>query len=289
MDYKAALQRYYRLSKPGIVYANTMTAAAGYLYASELHISWMTLIGLVVGIAALISGACAYNNYIDRHIDAVMRRTKKRGLVTGDITGRAALVYATAMTIGSLALLAVSQNRLVVVLSLIAFIDYVVLYGWSKRHTVHGTLVGTICGSLPIVIGYVAVTGRLDTEAWLLFGLMVAWQMAHFYAIALYRTDDYRQAGIPVMPVVYGAATTKLQTVAYIALFIVLSACLFAYGNIGVVAGLVLGVLGVWWLVKALIGYRMAAPDAWGKQVFFASLTVLLGMSLCLVIGPIIS
>ncbi|HEY1063822.1 MAG TPA: heme o synthase [Candidatus Saccharimonadales bacterium] len=288
MDFKARLRRYYILSKPGIVYANIITAIAGYLYASQFDIAVSTLAGLIVGFTSLIAGACAYNNYLDRNIDSHMQRTQKRGLVTGELTARQALAYATIATSGGTLLLAVTQNSLTLLLAVIAFVDYVILYGWTKRTTVHGTLVGTISGSIPLVAGYTSVTGRLDLEAWLLLILMTAWQMAHFYAIALYRLKDYKAAHIPVMPAVYGAAVTKPQTIVYILVFIGAAVSLVLFGQLGLVAGAVLAGAGGWWLVKALKNYRTAASDAWGRTVFLSSLTVMIGMSFCLAIGPVL-
>lgn len=279
-------RRYYWLSKPGIVYANVLTAVAGYFYASMWHIDFVVLVGLVIGVALLIAGACAYNNYLDRDIDMVMTRTKERGLVAGTISGRHALIFATLAASSGTALLAFTQNRITLLLTIIAFVDYVVLYGVGKRTTVHGTLVGSISGSIPVMAGYTAVTNTVDLQAWLLFALMVMWQMAHFYAIALYRLDDYRMAKIPVMPVVYGPSTTKLQTVIYIALFIAMTLGLAVFGDLGVLAGTVLTAAGLWWLAQSLASYWSLQPVAWGKQVFFTSLTVVMVLSAALAVGP---
>lgn len=289
MDYKATLRRYYLLSKPGIIRANVLSAVAGYLYASMFHIEALTVIGLLTGTTMVIAGACAYNNYLDRGIDAHMQRTSKRGLVTGDISVAKALWYATAMTVIGLLVLAATQNLLTVILIIVAFVDYVVLYGWSKRKSVHGTLVGCISGALPLVAGYTAVTNQFDMQAWLLFALMTAWQMAHFYAIALHRLKDYKAAKIPVMPAVYGEATTKLQTVLYIVAFIVLTGCLAVWGDLGIIGGIVLGVLGIWWLFRALRLYHSTPSNTWGLQVFIASLVVITGMSITLAFGPLLA
>lgn len=287
MDFKAAFRRYYVFSKPGIVYANTLTAIAGYLFASAFDIDFVVLLGLVAGIALLIAGACAYNNYLDRGIDAVMERTKKRGTVTGEISTSAALLYATTMTITGLGLLALTQNTITLVLSVTALFAYVVLYGIGKRKTVHGTLIGCISGALPLVIGYTAYTSRVDVVAVLLFALMTAWQMAHFYGIALYRLDDYKSAKIPVMPAVYGVKTTKIQVLLYIVLFIAITICLIFVSEIGVIAGGVLAVLGVVWLVRVIRAYNLPAAK-WGLKAFLFSLTVMLAMCASLSAGPLL-
>lgn len=288
MDYKTTLRRYYLLSKPGIIRANVLSAVAGYLYASMFNIDALTIASLLVGITLVIAGACAYNNYLDKSIDARMQRTSKRGLVTGDISAAKALWYATIVTVSGLAALIATQNRLTVILIVVAFVDYVVLYGWAKRKSVHGTLVGCISGALPLVAGYTAVTNRLDIQAWLLFALMTAWQMAHFYAIALHRLKDYKAAHIPVMPAVYGVPVTKLQTIMYIVAFVGLTGSLVLWGDLGVIGGVILGGLGVWWLFRALSLYSSAPSDKWGLQVFIASLAVITGMSVTLAFGPLL-
>lgn len=289
MDYKQLVGQYYQLSKPGIIYANALTAVAGYLFASRWHIAWLVFGGLLAGLSLVIAGACAANNYLDRGIDQVMQRTRRRALVTGALSGRAAVIYAATTTTIGLALLAVSQNRLTFILATVAWLDYVVLYGYSKRHSVHGTLVGCISGALPLVAGYTAVTGSLDLTAALLFLLMTVWQMGHFYGIALYRLKDYKAAHIPVMPAVYGTATTKLQAVGYIVSFILLTALLVALHKLHWLAGGVLLLAGVVWLIRALRSYRLLASEVWGKQTFLFSLIVILILSLSLAIDPLLA
>jgi len=288
MPSKNTLKLYYVLSKPGIIYANCLTALAGYLFASHFSINATVLLGLISGLALLIAGGCAANNYLDRNIDAAMQRTKTRGLVTGDIAPWQAVTYAVVTTVTGTALLALTQNMTTLVLALTAYVAYVVLYGYSKRKTIHGTLVGTISGSIPLVAGYTAVTGHIDLIAYLLFILMAAWQMAHFYAIALYRRKDYAAAHIPVMPVVRGEATTKKQIIAYEVLFIIMSVVLAVASDIGVIAGTALVMLGSLWLQRSLSSYKEPKSDQWGKHVFLFSLTVMLGMTGLLAVGPLL-
>lgn len=288
MDFKATFKRYYVLSKPGIIRANVITALAGYLLASQFNIDGSVLVGLLVGSTLIIAGACAYNNYIDRGIDRAMARTKKRALVTGEMSGRSALTYATITTLLGFAIVGRTQNGLTTVLLMIAFIDYVVLYGISKRKSVHGTLVGCISGAMSLVAGYTAVTNQIDLGGWLLFIIMVAWQMAHFYGIALYRLADYKAAKIPVMPAVKGVQSTKLQVLVYMVAFIIACITLGLAGYIGVIATVVLVMLGVAWFVKAARSYHLLAADVWGRQVFLFSLLVMLGMSIMLSVGPLL-
>jgi len=206
------LKAYYRLTKPGIIYGNLLTAAAGFLFASKWHIVPGLFAATLAGTSLVIAAACVYNNYIDRNIDKRMARTKKRALVQGTISGKHALIFATMLGVLGFALLLAYTNTLVTVIGVIAFIDYVVLYGISKRRSVYGTIVGSISGAAPIVAGYVAVTNQFDLGALLLFFILVYWQMPHFYGIAMYRFDDYKAAGIPVLPVQKGMARGRDRT-----------------------------------------------------------------------------
>ncbi|CAN5172092.1 heme o synthase [soil metagenome] len=288
MGYKAVIRRYYVLSKPGIIYANVLTAAAGYLYASAWNISFSTIIGLLIGLALVIAGACAVNNYLDQGIDAAMQRTKKRGLVTGDIRSWQALTYSAITTGLGLAVLSLTQNRVTIVLAIIAYVDYVVLYGWGKRNTVHSTLIGCVSGAIPLVAGYTAVAGRIDVTALLLFALMVAWQMVHFYGIALFRFKDYKAAKLPLMPVVYGVKSTQIQALLYLFLFMVVCIGLILHDDIGFIAAGALLIISVVWLVKALRSYKVLDAEQWGRKVFLFSLIVLLTMAAVLSVDPLL-
>jgi heme o synthase len=288
MPFNATLQRYYQLSKPGIIYANVLTALAGYLFASQFDIDLMVLLGLLGGLALLIAGACAANNYLDRGIDARMQRTQKRAVVTGKISATSALIYATATALLGVLLLSKTQNTVTVVLALIAYVDYVILYGYTKRTTRHSTLVGTISGSIPLVAGYTAVAGRLDVVALFLFLLMAAWQMAHFYAIALYRKADYAAASIPVVSVVRSAEFTKAKIRDYELLFIAAALALLLSSDIGYIAGTLLMLLGAAWVYRTVSLPKTTKPEVWGKKVFLFSLSVMLGMVALLAVGPLL-
>lgn len=271
------VKRYYWLAKPGIVYSNTIAAIAGFFLAStwsgELNIG--LFFAMAGGIAFAIASACVLNNYIDRDIDRKMKRTSWRATASGKITKQAVMTYVTVLGLIGFGLLAIWTNWLTVALVALAYVSYVVLYGIAKRKTIHSTLVGTIPGALPPVVGYVAVTGSLDLVALLLFLIMICWQMAHFYAIGMYRRDDYAAAGLPVMPVAKGMHVTKIQILFYVAVYAILNILFVVYGFAGLTYLAVMGLLGVAWFITGLKSFR-GDDRAWAKRMFLFSFVTLL-------------
>lgn len=279
------LKYWIELTKPERTLANVITASAGFLLAAQGHINWALLAATLIGTSLVIASACVANNYFDRDIDARMPRTKHRALVEGKVEPRATAVYAVVLGVLGVAVLWVFVNRLVVVLGAVAYVDYVGLYGYSKRHTVHSTLIGTISGSMSLVAGYVAVTGRLDTEALILFLILALWQMPHFYAIAIFRAKDYAAAKIPIMSLVAGFRSTRRQILAYTLAFVLASVLLYVLGYVGSLYLAVTLALSAYWLWVQLRGTRASGDVAWARSVFKASLTVLLLQSFAMALG----
>lgn len=273
------IRTYYRLTKPGIIYGNILTAMAGFFLAANGNIQVGLLLALVVGLGLVIASACVLNNIIDRNIDKKMKRTKKRALVTGEISVKSAYIYSVLLGVFGFAALALYVNLMTVWLGAAAYVLYIAAYGVTKRKSVHGTLVGSIPGALPPVAGYVAVTGVVDEVALLLFLILVLWQMPHFYAIAMFRRKEYEAANIPVLPIVKGADVAKKQIVAYILLFIIASQLLTILGHTGIIYSITLLLLGCIWLIKAVRGFKTADNEKWARGVFGFSLFVLLGFS----------
>ncbi len=226
--------------------------------------------------SCVIGSGCVFNNYIDRDIDRVMSRTEKRALVMGHIPTINAMVFGSILGIFGFAILGIFTSDLVVIIGLIGYIDYLVLYGISKRKSVHGTLVGSISGATPIVAGYCAVTGNLDSGAVILFFILAIWQMPHFYAIAMYRIKDYTAAKLPVLPVKVGMKITKIQILLYIVSFIIATILLRTNGYTGNIYLVVILVVGLAWLLKGLYGLKTVKNELWARQMFSSSLIVLL-------------
>jgi protoheme IX farnesyltransferase len=270
------IKAYYHLTKPGIIYGNTIAGTAGYLLASQGVINWGKLVAFVFGLALVIACACVFNNIIDRDIDSKMKRTKKRSIVTGEIAKVPAFIYATILGGVGFILLLAFTNWLTALLGAIALVFYVVIYGIAKRKTEYGTLVGTVPGAIPPVAGYAAASGQLDLAAGLVFAAMVMWQMAHFYSIAIFRAKEYASAGIPVWAVKRGTDSTKKQIVGFVVLFIVVSLSLSLFGYTGIVYAFVMAFVGTLWLMRAIHGLKAREGTAWAVKMFSFSLIVLL-------------
>ncbi len=265
------LKAYYWLAKPGIVYGNTVALVAGYMYAVlELQqFDIRTLALAVIGTALVMASACVTNNIFDRDIDAYMARTQKRALVTQAISIPAAWVYASILLAAGLYLL-VMISSLAMALGVVGWVTYALMYTYLKRVTYHATLFGTIPGAVPPLIGYIAGGG----ESWLwatgIFVLMLGWQMAHFYAIAIYRYDDYTNAAVPVVTRVLGIKRTVRAVEWWVLVSIV---GIIILGIIDIVyAVLSLALLG-WWLF--VTQYDEQDAKLWSRRVFFSSLLFL--------------
>lgn len=282
------LKAYYRLTKPGIVYGNLLTTAAGFFLASHGNATAIKFFGVMLGVGLIIAAACVFNNYLDRGIDAKMKRTKRRALVTGTISVQNAMLFGTTLTILGFLLLKLSSNFLTIALGVIAAIFYVFIYGYAKRHSVHGTLVGTVPGALPPVAGYTAVTNQLDGGALLLFLALVFWQMPHFYAIAIFRMREYAAAGIPVLPLKRGIYPTKIQIIVYMIGFMltILAFAVFDYASYAF--AFIMLLIGLRWLRLALKGLKVTNDIIWARKVFFFSLLTLLSFSILLSIDSVL-
>lgn len=265
-----------------------MTCLAGFLLAASLHAFDLgLLLATLGGTALVIASGCVFNNYLDRDMDKKMARTKKRALVTDSVPAFNALLFATLLCVAGFALLASFTNWLVVIIGLAGFIDYVALYTFSKRYSVHSTLIGSIAGATSMVAGYCAVTGRFDMGALLLWLLMTAWQVPHTYAMAIRRYNDYTAASVPIMPVVKGVRLTKLYSLAWIVVFTVAASLLTVFGYTGWVYLTVILAVSFYWFNKGLRLYNRDNA-VWGKKMFLTSLVVLLTTSVMLSVGALL-
>lgn len=268
----AKLRAYYTAMKPGIIYGNLMHAVVGVALAYLHDWSWTAVVGALAGTTLVIAAACLINNYIDRGYDLQMERTKSRPTVTGEVSTAETWGLALLLGIAGFTILALTTNLLTVLLGVVAFVWYIGPYTFSKAYTIHSTLIGTVPGALPAVAGYTALSGQFDSAALALFVVLVAWQMVHFYAIAIFRQRDYKAAGLKVISVVYSATTVHRHMVAWAAVHW-LAVLALAYLLLHPVATALYVGATTWWLVRVCRG---APTERWGKQIFGGSLLVTL-------------
>ena len=276
---------YYNFVKPGLIYGNILTVIGGYLYGAALHPEIIPFVGVVMGSALTMASGTVFNNIHDREMDRHMKRTKKRALVTGEITPRQAVVYAVVLGTLGLVLLAPTTNSATVLLGIIGLISYAGVYTFAKSRTVHATLIGTLSGSIPVLAGYVSATDRIDSNFWIIFLTMVCWQMVHFYAIATFRSKEYAAAKVPVMPVKKGIHHTKILMLIYGLGYLLSILALVRYGTAGTFYLIVMGGLASWWFVTVARGFQATDNDAWAKKVFFISLLLITAWSSCLALN----
>jgi heme o synthase len=237
------VRAYVALCKPRIVELLLITAVPT-LFLAYRGLPPLTVTVVVVAGGALAAGSAnALNCYIDRDIDEVMRRTSSRPLVQQAVAPRSALVFGALLGVISVALFAATTNLLAAGLTLAAIVYYVVIYTMLlKRHTSQSTLWGGVCGAAPVLIAWAAATGSLPAAPWLLFAVMFFWQPPHFWALAIKYREDYRRAGIPMLPVVASVRRVLTESVVYSWLMVAASLALWqwagpVYEAIAVLAG----------------------------------------------------
>ncbi len=217
-------RRYLELTKPKVVALITFTAIVGTLLASPGLPPLEPLLIGNLGIALAAACAATINHVLDRRIDAQMARTRARPLPTGQLTERAALVFAAILGVTAMTLLAFLVNLLTALLTFCSLIGYAVIYTvWLKRATSQNIVIGGAAGAAPPVLGWTAVTGSVDPNALLLFLIIFVWTPPHFWALAIARREEYARAGIPMLPVTHGVEFTRLQVLLYTVLLTVVT------------------------------------------------------------------
>ena len=271
------MKTYYMLTKPGIIMGNIVTTAAGFILASKGHFDVALFFITLAGLGFIIASAGVFNNYIDRHMDAKMERTKNRAIPSGQVSHQNALIFGSILCLIGITVLSYT-NLLTVGVALTGFFVYLVLYAFMKYRSFYGTLIGSIAGAVPPVVGYCAVSGRLDLAAFLLFMIVVLWQMPHFFAIAIYRMDDYAAASIPVLPIEKGVYITKIHMLMYILVFMMTALLLTAAGYTGYLYAAIVCGLSLCWLGFCLKGFSAKNDKRWAHRMFVFSLVVIMGL-----------
>lgn len=278
------------LIKIGIVNSNLIPVFAGLWLAlifNGQHFlrSLDTVIFTLLGSALIMAGSCAFNNYIDRDIDPIMERTKDRPTVTGKISGGKVLTVGFTFVIMGLTLIFLT-NATAGIIGIVGVFSYVVLYSmWAKRKLVSNTVIGSLSGAVPPLIGWAAIDPSLPMMAWMLFLLMFIWQPPHFYALAMRRVEEYRAASIPMLPVVKGFAATKRSIVMWVALLLPIP---FFMTALGIPFVILATILNIGWLALGIAGYKMKNDIKWATLMFVYSLNYLTILFTAIIIFAVI-
>lgn len=284
-----SIRDYISVLKLGITLANVMATVAGLWVGSHGHPQVLTLIVTLLGTALVVAGGAALNNYVDRDIDHRMSRTKERAVVTGKVNPTIVLWMGLTLGVIGTVLLAAFVNVVAAACAFGGLIVYSYIYTvWLKRTTTLSTVLGGVAGALPPLIGYAAGShGTLGLGAWVLFFIFFFWQPPHFLPLAMKRTEEYRAAGIPMLPVVRGFAETKLQILLYTAAMVPVSLMLYGLGYEGIIYLLTSTVLGLIFLGRAIQGLFVTDDLAWSKKVFGFSLLYLTVMCIAMVVSAV--
>lgn len=263
------------LTKPGITRLVVLTAAAGYYMAASGAFDWLRFVISLAGIALVASAAGALNQIVERAEDARMRRTARRPIPAGRIGHAAAQAFAWSMAVAGLALLLFLVRPLTAALVAASLLSYVYVYTPLKRRTWHATLVGTVPGALPILAGWTAGGGGIDAGGLTLFGILVFWQMPHFFALAWLFREDYVKGGFRMITATdHSGARTAGQILIYTTALLPVSLAPFALGMAGgwyAAGALLLGSL----FLAAGVMLLPARTDRRARRLFFASILYL--------------
>ena len=266
---------YSALAKPRLNMLVVASALAGYAMGDGEALGFVRVAGLLLGTGFVAGGASAFNQVIERDLDALMRRTRNRPLPGHRLQPLEGLLFATAITLVGLLLIVASANLLAAAVALATLLIYVAIYTPLKRRTSFSTVIGAIPGALPPIIGWAAIAGELSLRAWILFGIMFLWQLPHFLAIAWMYRDDYARAGFPMLPVIEpDGRSTGRQSVVYAAALLPVSLAptlTHMTGDVYFAGALVLGILFLWTAIR--FARTREVRDA--RRLFFGSLVYL--------------
>jgi protoheme IX farnesyltransferase len=237
-----------------------------------------------LGIGMAAASAAAINHVLDARVDAVMKRTRRRPLPTGQVNQTEAMIFAFALGLVSMVILAAFVNPLTAVLTFISLIGYAVIYTvWLKRATPQNIVIGGAAGAAPPILGWTAITGDVHPHALLLFLIIFTWTPPHFWALAIARRDDYAKVDIPMMPVTHGVAFTRLQILFYTVLLIIVSLLPYLTGMSGLVylaGALIFGGIFLYYALAMKFSDRPELP----MKTFAYSITYLMGVFAALLI-----
>jgi protoheme IX farnesyltransferase len=251
--------QFYQLTKPRVVSLIVFTAVIGMFLATPGMVPLQALVAGTLGIALTAGAAAAVNCLVEQKIDALMTRTSRRPLPRGQVTSLQTLVFAGVVGGAGLFILHHWVNELTMWLTLATFVGYAVIYTvFLKPMTPQNIVIGGASGAMPPVLGWAAVTGEIAPEALLLFLIIFAWTPPHFWALALYRKNEYAKAGVPMLPVTHGDKFTRLHVLLYTVILTAVTMMPFATrmsGAIYLVTVMALNAVFLWYAVRIYVAY----------------------------------
>jgi protoheme IX farnesyltransferase len=274
-SFVAKARAFYALTKPRVVSLIVFTAVIGMFLATPGMVPVLALLAGTVGIALVAGAAAAINCLVEQKIDAVMQRTQARPLPRGELTGAETLAFAS--VVGGLGLWMLHDlvNPVTMWLTFATFVGYAVIYTvLLKPATPQNIVIGGASGAMPPVLGWAAVTGDVTIEAMLLFLIIFTWTPPHFWALALYRTEEYAKAGLPMLPVTHGKPYTRLQVLLYTLVLFAASLLPFVArmsGYLYLGAAVVLGLVFIAYAVRIYVDYS----DRLARKTFRFSIAYL--------------
>ncbi len=277
------------LTKPRITLLVIITMLGGMGLAKRVHptldLPLSKAFFAVLGTVLVVSGASAFNMYLERDTDGLMDRTKNRPLPAGRLAPSIALGVGSALGFGSVPLLYLLVNRTTALIAFAALMLYSFLYTPLKRRTTLALPIGAVPGAVPPLLGWTAVTGRVDVAGLVLFAILFLWQLPHSLAIATFRCEDYRKAGTKVIPAEHGDRVTRIHIVVESILLVGVSVLLVPLGVAGAFYLVSALLLGAAFLAFAVAGLQRTAGNKWARWLFVASIFYLVLLMAALTIG----
>jgi protoheme IX farnesyltransferase len=254
---RATVAAYFALTKPRIIELLLITTVPSMILAAGRWPGTWAVVATLIGGSLSAGGANALNNYLDRDIDQVMRRTRSRPLARQVVSPASALVFGIVLGVAGFAWLWMTTNALAASISTAALLFYVFVYTLSlKRTSVQNIVIGGAAGAAPALVGWAAVTGSLDLPAWVLFLIVFYWTPPHFWALAIRYREDYERAGVPMLPVVAGVEATTRKMLLYTGLMVAISLLLVPVAGMRwIYLAAAIG-LGAWFLWDTWRVYR---------------------------------
>ena len=261
-------RQFYILTKPRVTQLAVFCAVIGMFLATPGMVPWRILVGGSLGITLLASAAFAVNCLIEQKVDAKMKRTAWRPSATGELSVKSILIFSAILGASGMLLLWYFANPLTMWLTFFTFVGYAVVYTWFlKPATSQNIVIGGLSGAMPPALGWAAVADQVPPQAWLLVLIIFVWTPPHFWALALYRREDYEKSGLPMLPNTHGEKYTLLHIVLYTFIMLAASLLPYVYGMSGLLyllSALILGVIFLYYTIRLYYQYS----DYLAKKTF---------------------